>query len=99
MGSLTFTVPASRFYWTDGPSEDVTLEYKNLNAWIEELPMSRVYGGVHFLEAGNAGVALGKKVGSACSRLLNRLNAGDYEATYTYPFREKINPFNPTSLE
>merc|ERR1740139_1803602 len=41
-GKLTFTIPASKFYWTDGPSEDITLEYENLDEWIEELPKSRV---------------------------------------------------------
>ena len=49
-----------------------------------------MYGGVHFMEAGNAGVALGKKVGDACSCLLTRLNEGDLAATYTYPLREMI---------
>lgn len=94
-GPLSFTVPASKFYWTNGPSQDVTLEYENLKEWIDELPKSRVYGGVHFLEAGYAGLALGKKVGSACSRLLARLNEGDVGATYPNPSREAINPFNP----
>ena len=46
------------------------------------------------MEAGNAGVALGKKVGHACSRLLSRLNDGDVEATYPFVGREKINAFN-----
>ncbi len=93
-GPLTFTVPASKFYWTDGPTADVTLEYTNLNEWIEELPLSRVYAGVHFMDAGNAGVALGKEVGHACTRLLDRLVAGDMSATYPYENREPINPFN-----
>ncbi len=94
-GKVTFTIPADGFYWLDGPSEDIVLEYDNLNDWIEELPKSRVYGGVHFMEAGNAGVALGKKVGNACSRMLSRLNAGDMEATYPFAGRESINAFNP----
>ena len=93
-GPLTFTVPASKFYWTDGPSQGITLEYENLNEWIEELPLSRVYGGVHFMDAGIAGVALGKEVGHACSRLLKRLRDGDMTATYPYANREPINPFN-----
>ena len=93
-GPLTFNVPASKFYWTDGPSEDITLEYENLNEWIEELPLSRVYGGVHFLDAGLAGVALGKEVGHACSRLLKRLREGDMSATYPHEHREAINAFN-----
>ena len=95
-GPVTFTIPESGFYWTDGPSEDITLEYENLNEWIEELPRSRVYGGVHFMEAGDAGVALGKKVGNACSRLMSRLNAGDMGATYPFAGREPIDPFNPS---
>lgn len=94
-GTVKFTIPADGFYWQDGPSEDITLEYASLNDWIEELPKSRVYGGVHFMDAGNAGVTLGKKVGHACSRLLTRLNDGDMTATYPYSGREKINPFNP----
>lgn len=98
-GPLSFTVPASKFYWTDGPSEDVTLEYANLSEWIEELPRSRVYGGVHFMDAGNAGLALGRKVGNACSRMLARLNTGDYGATYTNPAREAIGAFNPPATE
>jgi len=65
-----------------------------LNEWIEELPLSRVYGGVHFMNAGIAGVALGKEVGHACSRLLKRLRDGDMTATYPYANRELINPFN-----
>lgn len=93
-GPLSFTIPAGKFYWSDGPTNSVTLEYENLKEWIEELPKSRVYGGVHFMEAGNAGLALGKKVGHACSRLLNRLNKGDMNATYTNPDREEIHPFN-----
>ncbi len=93
-GKLTFTVPASKFYWQDGPSQDVTLEYEHLNAWIEELPLSRVYGGVHFLDSGVAGLNLGKEVGHSCSRLLKRLKEGDMNATYTYANREAINPFN-----
>lgn len=93
-GPLTFTVPASKFYWTDGPSEDVTLEYEHLNEWIEELPLSRMYGGSHFLDAGVVGLELGKKVGNACSRLLDRLRNGDMSATYTYEHREPINAFN-----
>lgn len=94
-GTVKFTIPADGFYWQDGPSEDITLEYSSLNEWIEELPKSRVYGGVHFIEAGEAGVALGKKVGNACFRLLSRLNDGDMTATYPFAGREKINAFNP----
>ena len=93
-GQLSFTIPIGKFYWMDGPIEDITLEYANLKEWIDELPISRVYGGVHFMDAGNAGLALGKKVGHACSSLLNRLTAGDLTATYTHPGREAINPFN-----
>ena len=74
------------------------MEYDSLREWVEELPKSRVYGGVHFVDAGDAGVALGKEVGHACTRLLDRLNAGDYNATYTFPGREQIDPFNPTDL-
>ena len=92
-GKLTFTIPASKFYWTDGPSQDITLEYENLDEWIEEIPKSRVYGGVHFMDAGTAGLALGKKVGDACSILLRRLKEGDMTATYTYEGRQKANPF------
>lgn len=94
-GTVKFTIPADGFYWQDGPSEDITLEYSSLNDWIEELPKSRVYGGVHFMDAGNAGVTLGKKVGNACFRLLTRLNDGDMNATYPFSGREKINAFNP----
>jgi hypothetical protein len=90
---LTFTVPASKFYWTDGPSVDVTLEYENLNEWIEELPKSRVYAGVHFMDAGVAGLALGKKVGDACSIMLEKLREGNMSATYTNKDRQKISPF------
>ena len=44
----------------------------------------RVYGGVHFIEAGEAGLALGKEVGHACSDLLKRLlDGGDMTATPT----------------
>ena len=93
-GPLSFTIPAGKFYWSEGPTNEITLEYEHLKEWIEELPKSRVYGGVHFLEAGDAGLALGKKVGHACSRLLKRLNEGDMTATYTYPGRQAINPFN-----
>ena len=93
-GPLTFTIPASKFYWTDGPSQDITLKYENLNKWIEELPSSRVYAGVHFMDAGFAGLALGKEVGHACSRLLKRLRDGDTTATYPYKKREPIEPFN-----
>ena len=93
-GVQTFTIPAGKFYWADGPEEEITIEYENLNAWIEELPLSRVYGGVHFLEAGESGLLIGKEVGHACSRLLNRLNAGDLTATYTSPSREAIGVFN-----
>lgn len=93
-GPLSFTVPASKFYWQEGPSKDVTLEYENLNEWIEELPLSRVYGGVHFLDSGVAGVNLGKEVGHSCSRLLKRLKEGDMQATYTFSERESINAFN-----
>jgi len=92
-GKLTFTIPASKFYWTDGPSEDITLEYENLDEWIEELPKSRVYGGVHFMDAGIAGLALGKKVGDACSLMLGKLREGNMTATYTYEDRQKVNPF------
>ena len=93
-GQLSFTTSAGKFYWTDGPMESITLEYANLKEWIDELHKSRVYGGVHFMDAGNAGLALGKKVGHACSSLLNRLNAGDLTATYTHPGREAISSFN-----
>ena len=93
-GPLTFTVPASKFYWQDGPNNDITLEYENLNAWIEELPLSRVYGGVHFLDSGEAGLSLGKEVGNSCSRLLARLKQGDMSATYTNSERQPINPFH-----
>lgn len=93
-GPLSFTIPAGKFYWSTGPSSSITIEYGSLKEWIEELPKSRVYSGSHFIEAGNAGLALGKKVGHACSRLLKRLNAGDMNATYTSSFREAINPFN-----
>jgi hypothetical protein len=96
-GKLTFTVPASKFYWQDGPSQDVTLEYENLNEWIEELPLSRVYGGVHFLDSGEAGLALGKEVGNSCSNLLKRLKEGDMTATYTSPTRQPINAFHTTT--
>ena len=93
-GPLTFTIPAGKFYWTDGPASEITLEYENLMEWVQELPKSRVYGGVHFMEAGEAGLALGEKVGNACSVLLERLLDGDMNATYTSPNRETINPFN-----
>ena len=65
-----------------------------LNEWVEEILKSRVYGGVHFMEAGNAGLLLGKKVGNTCSWMLSRLNDGDMEATYPFAGRERINPFN-----
>ena len=94
-GTLKFTIPKDGFYWSQGPFEEVTLEYASLADWVDELPKSRIYGGVHFMEAGEAGVSLGKAVGHACTRLLTRLKAGDYNATYTYPGREAINPFNP----
>lgn len=84
---LTFTVPASKFYWTDGPSEDVTLEYENLNEWVEEIPLAMMYGGVHFLDAGTAGLVLGKEVGHACSRLLKRLKDGDMRYDSYVPLR------------
>ena len=93
-GLVTFTVPAAKFYWTDGPSEDVTLSYNNLNEWVEELPKSRVYAGVHFMDAGVAGVVLGKEIGDACSIMLKRLKEGNMTATYTSKDRKKISPFN-----
>ena len=83
----------SHFYWTDGPENDVTLEYENLNEWIDECPLSRVYGGVHFMEAGIAGLAIGKEVGHACTRLLSRLKDGDMRATYPAATRESISAF------
>lgn len=93
-GPLKFTIPAGKFYWTEGPTEEITLEYANLKEWVEELPKSRVYGGVHFIDAGEAGLALGKEVGHACSALLDRLLDGDMTATYTSAERSSINPFN-----
>lgn len=62
--------------------------------WVKELPKSRIYGGVHFVDAGEAGLALGKDVGHACSALLKRLLDGDMTATYSYDGRDSINSFN-----
>lgn len=93
-GTLEFTVPASHFYWTDGPNMDVTLEYSNLKEWLDELPLSRIYGGVHWRESGEVGIELGKKVGNACTRLLTRLRDGDTAATYPAAGRKAISPFN-----
>ena len=93
-GPLSFTVPASHFYWSNGPKSDVTLEYENLNEWVEECPVSRIYGGVHFMEAGIAGITIGKEVGHACTRLLKTLKDGDMtSATYLAATRESISAF------
>ena len=80
-GPVSITFPKNKFYWQSGPSEDVVLEYESLDAWVQELPMSRVWAGVHFKEAGEAGLELGYKVGDACSMLHERLQGGDALAT------------------
>lgn len=93
-GPLTFTVPAGKFYWNDGPEADVTLRFDSLDHWVSRLPLARVYAGVHWEESGDAGLGIGEKVGAACSRLLSRLRDGDMTATYTSASREPVNAFN-----
>ena len=77
-GPLKFTIPAGKFYWLDGPKEDITLEFESLQDWIDQLPASRVYGGVHWYESGDAGIALGEKVGHACTQYTRKTESRGY---------------------
>jgi len=92
-GTLYLEFPAGAFYWTEGPATGVMLEYPSLDAWVKELPMARVWAGVHFQEAGDAGLLLGAKVGEACFNIQERLKEGDMTATYTYSGRQDVSRF------
>jgi len=92
-GALSLEIPAGAFYWTDGPTADVTVEYESLDAWVQELPMARVWAGVHFQEAGDAGLLLGATVGEACFNIQEKLKAGNMTATYTYSGRQDVSRF------
>ena len=94
-GPLEFTVPKDGFYWTDAkPEMDIKLKFNNLTDWIDHLTIARVYAGVHFHEAGEAGINLGRKVGDACTRMYNRMREGDMRATYPYENRKVVKTFN-----
>lgn len=93
-GHISLTIPKGSFYWTNGPAADVLVGYDSLDAWVKELPKARVWAGVHFQEAGDAGLALGAKVGEACFNIQEKLKAGNMAATYTWSGRKQISRFN-----
>ena len=46
------------------PAADLTLSWPTFTAAAEEAGLSRIYGGIHFDAANQAGLALGRAVGA-----------------------------------
>lgn len=92
-GEVSLTFPKNSWDWSMGPAEELTVKYPSLWAWVEDLPTARMYGGVHFREAGVEGVKLGKKVGKQCFDIMQRLKQGDMTATWPWPGRQPVGAF------
>ena len=60
------TVGAGGMLYEPGmPSEEMTLHWTTFSAAAAEAGISRIYGGIHFVNADTAGQTLGRKVGAA----------------------------------
>ena len=42
------TMPAGKWYWNEGPEEDVTVTWANVDEYISAVDQARVYAGVHW---------------------------------------------------
>jgi hypothetical protein len=52
-----------RLHVTSVSVPGVTREYRSLSQCADEIASSRVWGGIHFRSAGQAGLSLGRKIG------------------------------------
>jgi alpha-glucosidase (family GH31 glycosyl hydrolase) len=59
------TIPAASSLYTPGlPSGDITLQWATFSGAAAEAGLSRIYGGIHFVNADTAGRTLGQRVGA-----------------------------------
>ncbi len=64
-GSVTFEAGESRFEPLVTPAEAVTLSWDTFSAAADEAGLSRLYGGIHFVEGDINGRTLGVEVGAS----------------------------------
>ncbi len=75
--SVTFEAGSSRFEPGATPSEDLTLSWDTFTAAADEAGLSRLYGGIHFIDGDLNGRVLGDSVGEAVwSRTQFFINGG-----------------------
>ena len=80
--SVTFTPGTSRFESELTPEENVTLTWDTFSDAADESGISRLYGGIHFVEGDLNGRALGREVGNAVyAKTQFYINGGDEVST------------------
>eukprot|EP00178_Gracilaria_changii_P003176 TRINITY_DN1464_c0_g1_i1.p1 TRINITY_DN1464_c0_g1~~TRINITY_DN1464_c0_g1_i1.p1 ORF type:complete len:530 (-),score=113.08 TRINITY_DN1464_c0_g1_i1:514-2103(-) len=79
-----FTVPkgSSKFYPGQVPSEDMEIEINRLSEWAELCGKSRLWAGVHFEPAIEAGAKLCTGIGQASQDLMDKLVSGKPDFTW-----------------
>lgn len=60
----SYTKLAGTYGIEKGPAEDVTLSWQTFSEAADEAGMSRLYGGIHFMDDNLIGLDLGRKVGA-----------------------------------
>ncbi|KAI0559265.1 PAP2/haloperoxidase-like protein [Gracilaria domingensis] len=90
-----FTVPkgSSKFYPGQVPAEDMEIEINHLSEWAELCGQSRLWAGVHFEPAIEAGANLCKGIGQASQNLMDRLVAGEADFTWLKSLPDDVERF------
>ena len=85
---ITFEVGGSRFEPDFTPQNEVTLDWNTFAEAADEAGMSRLYGGIHFIEGDLNGRLLGQEVGAEVFESAQFFINGGQEQTFVIGTRE-----------
>ncbi|PXF43992.1 hypothetical protein BWQ96_06225 [Gracilariopsis chorda] len=91
--NLTFAKGSSRFYPGKLPAADVDVSIRTLSKWLHLCGQSRLWAGVHFEPAIEAGVKLCRGIGRSSQQMVERMVGGQPQLTWLKWLPQEVQRF------